>query len=147
VLGFLPPGDLGFSAGVAMDGRVLAYSFLISVATSVLFGLLPALQSFRTDLAQALGSAGMVIGMGKRKVNLRRLLVVIQIVASIVLLISSGLFLRGFYRGQTISNNFRTNRILLLNLTPKKYGYSVTYSKAFYRELLARMSSTPDGVG
>ena len=143
VLGFLPPGDLGFSAGVVMDGRVLAYSFLISVATSVLFGLLPALQSFRADLAQALGAGGMFIGLGKRKVNLRRLLVVIQIVASIILLISSGLFLRGFYRGQTISNNFRTNRMLLLNLTPKKYGYSVTYSKAFYRELLARMSSTP----
>jgi predicted permease len=70
-------------------------------------------------------------------------LVVIQIVASLVLLISTGLFLRAFQRGEAMSESFRSDKILLLNLSPKKYGYSVKYSKAFYRELLARIGATP----
>jgi predicted permease len=85
----------------------------------------------------------MSLGGGRRKINLRRVLVVVQIVASLVLLISTGLFLRGFQRGEAMSESFRSDRILLLNLSPNKYGYSVKYSKAFYRELLARIGATP----
>ncbi len=79
---------------------------------------------------------------GRRKINLRRVLVVIQIVASLVLLISTGLFLRSFQEGQSISKNFLSDKILLLNLSPG-YGYSVKYNKAFYRQLLARIGATP----
>ena len=80
---------------------------------------------------------------GRRKINLRRSLVVIQIAGSLVLLISTGLFIRAFQRGETVSENFRSNKILILNLSPTKYGYSVKYDKAFYRELLARVGETP----
>jgi predicted permease len=142
VLGFIPPGDLGLSAGVALDQRVLWYSLVISVVTGLLSGLLPALHSFRPNLVQSLGAATMSIRSGRRKINLRRVLVVIQIVASLVLLISTGLFLRSFQEGQSISKNFLSDKILLLNLSPG-YGYSVKYNKVFYRQLLARIGATP----
>lgn len=143
VLGLIPPGDLGFSAAIAIDQRVLWFSFVISLLTALIFGLLPALSSFRPDLVRSLASDAMSLGGGRRKVNLRRVLVVVQIVASLVLLISTGLFLRGFQRGEALSESFRSDKILLLNLSPKKYGYSVKYSKGFYRELLARIGATP----
>ncbi|HSE32946.1 MAG TPA: ABC transporter permease [Pyrinomonadaceae bacterium] len=142
VLGLLPPGDLGFSGGVAFDQRVLLFSFVVSLLTALMFGLLPALISFRLDIVGALGANAMSVG-GKRRINLRRVLVVMQIVASLVLLISAGLFLRGFQKGEAVSQSFRTDRILLLNLNPTQYGYSIKYNKAFYRELLSRIAATP----
>lgn len=143
VLGFIPPGDLGLTAGIAVDQRVLLFSIGISLLTTLIFGLLPAMNSFRTDLVRSLVADATSSGSGKRKINLRRTLVVIQIVASLVLLISNGLFLRSFQRGQAISENFRSNKILLLNLSPGKYGYSVKYSKAFYRDLLSTVGAMP----
>jgi putative ABC transport system permease protein len=142
VLGFIPPGDLDLSAGVALDQRVLWYSLVLSVVTGLLSGLLPALHSFRPNLVQSLGAATMSSRSGRRKINLRRVLVVIQIVASLVLLISTGLFLRSFQEGHSISKNFLSDKILLLNLSPG-YGYSVKYNKVFYRQLLARIGATP----
>jgi predicted permease len=59
----------------------------------------------------------------------------------LVLLISNGLFLRSFKKGQALNENLRSDKILLLDLSPHKYGYSVQYSNAFYRELLARIGS------
>ena len=77
----------------------------------------------------------MSLGGTEKKINLRRVLVVIQIVASLVLLISTGLFLRSFQQGQAISENFVSEKILLLDLSPKKYGYSMQYSNTFFRQL------------
>src|SRR5258705_6747162 len=142
-LGLIPSGAVGFSADIAIDQRVMWFSFLISLLTALIFGLLPALNSFRTDLVRSLAAEAMSLGGARRKINLRRVLVVVQIVVSLVLLISTGLFLRTFQRGEAISQNFRSDRILLLNLNPTQYGYTEKYSKAFYRELLARDGATP----
>jgi len=70
-------------------------------------------------------------------------MVVLQIVASLVLLISTGLFLRSFRQGQAISENFMSDKILLLDLSPNKYGYSTQYTKRFFRQVLTRVSSMP----
>ena len=143
VLGLLPPGDLGFSGGVAFDQRVLLFSFVVSLLTALIFGLLPAMNTFRLDLVRSLGGDAMLLAGRQRRINLRRVLVVTQIVASLVLLISAGLCLRSFQRGEVVSQSFRTDRILLLNLNPSQYGYSIRYNKAFYRELLSRVTATP----
>jgi len=143
VLAFIPAGAVTFTANIAIDQKVLLFSFGLSLLTALTFGLLPALNSFRPDLVRSLAAEGMSLGGARRKVNLRRVLVVVQIVVSLVLLISTGLFLRAFQRGETISQSFSSDKILVLNLSPNKYGYSVEYSKAFYRELLARVGATP----
>ena len=143
VLGLIPPGDLGLSAGIAIDQRVLGFSFAISLLTALIFGLMPALNSFRPNLVQSLGAEGMSLGGKRRKINLRRALVVIQIVTSFVLLSSGGLFLRSFQRGRAITQDLMSDRMLVLDLSPKKYGYETQYSKAFYRQLLLRIGALP----
>lgn len=141
VLGVLPD-DLGLSAGIAIDRRVLLFSFVIAMLTSLVFGLLPALNSYRPDLARALGSnAAFVVGKGK--ISLRRSFVVFQIVASLVLLIGNGIFLRTFQNSQAISQTIGSDKILLLNLSPNKYGYTVNYNNSFYRDLLERVKAMP----
>ena len=141
VLGVLPD-DLGLSAGIAIDRRVLLFSFVIAMLTSLVFGLLPAWNSFRPDLARSLGSDTAFIG-GKGKINLRRSFVVFQIVASLVLLIANGIFLRTFQTSQAISQTIGSDKILLLNLSPNKYGYSAKYNNSFYRDLLQRVKAMP----
>jgi predicted permease len=136
------PNDLGLSPSIAIDQRVLVFSLAISVLTALVFGLLPAWTSFRPDLARSLGSDTSFVA-GKGKVNLRRAFVVSQIVASLVLLIANGIFLRTFQTNQAVSKNLESDKILLLNLSPKQYGYSVSYNNAFYRNLLSRITATP----
>jgi putative ABC transport system permease protein len=143
VLRVIPMVDASFSADVAIDQRVLWFSFVISLLTAVVFGLLPALNSFRPDLVRSLAADAMSLGGRRRKINLRRALVVAQITASLVLLILTGLFLRAFQKGETVGQNFKSNKILILNLTPTKYGYSMNYGKTFYADLLARVDATP----
>jgi len=143
VLSLIPSGDFGFSGGVLMDQRVFVFSIVISLLTALIFGLLPALSSFRPNLVQSLTAEGMSLGGSRRKVNLRRVLVVLQIVASLVLLVSAGLFLRSFQKGSAISESFMSDKILLLDLSPNKYGYSRQYSKAFFRQLLGRVNAMP----
>jgi predicted permease len=141
VIRLLPP-DVGFSSRIAIDWRVLLFSFVASLLTALVFGLLPALNTFRLDPVRSLAGDAMSPG-GRRRINLRRVLVVIQIVASLVLLISTGLCLRSFQQGEAVTKNFKTDRMLLLNLNPTQYGYSIKYNKAFYRELLSRVVATP----
>jgi len=143
VLRLIPTGDLGLSAGIAIDQRVLWFSFVISLLTALIFGLLPALNSFRADLVHSLAADSMSFGGVRRKINLRRTLVVVQIVASLVLLIGDGLFLRSFQKGLAIGENFRSDKILLLDLSPSQYGYAASYSATFYRELLNRVGAIP----
>lgn len=143
VLGLIPSGDVGFSGGVLMDRRVFLFSIVISLLTALIFGLLPALSSFRPNLVQSLAAEGMSLGGSRRKINLRRVLVVLQIVASLVLLVSAGLFLRSFQKGNAISESFMSDKILLLDLSPNKYGYSTQYSKGFFRQLLGSVSAMP----
>jgi len=142
VLRVIPMIDVGFSANIAIDQRVLWFSFAISLFTAVIFGLLPAL-NIRLDLARSLAADAMSAGGKRRKINLRRALVVSQITASLVLLVLTGLSLRAFRKGEAIGANFKSDKILILNLTPTQYGYSMKYSTTFYRDLLARVGAAP----
>ena len=121
---WIPSGRFCVNRGVAIDQRVLWFSFFISVLTAVFFGLLPALNTVRADLVQSLGADSMALGVGGRKINLRRALVVAQIVASFVLLIACGVFVRSFQNGRSVSSNLRSDRILN-NLSPESSGFTV----------------------
>src|SRR5262245_1519554 len=92
LLGFLPTSDTPHVITGAIDYRVLAFNFALSLATGLLFGLVPALRSTRPDLAPTLkDQVGAVVGGG---VRFRKALVVAQVTISILLLISAGLFIR-----------------------------------------------------
>src|SRR5581483_9536329 len=88
------PGDTPRLAQVHVDLGVLAFTLAASLATALVCGLIPALQSSRTDLQQALKESSRSATGGKRSQLVRNALVISEIALSLVLLIGAGLAIR-----------------------------------------------------
>lgn len=143
LIALLPPSEASFIANVEIDKTVLGFSALISLVTGVVFGLGPAVSASKPNLLRALKVEAMSIGDGTSKMNLRRLLIAAQIAVSLVLLITAGLFVRSLQNGQALSRDFTGDRILLLSLNPKTYGFKIKYGNEFYRQIADRVGSMP----
>lgn len=146
VLRLFGPDTLPRLNEISLDGRVLGFTFLISLLTGVLFGLAPALRASRVDLNEVLkdggrGAAGSVVSGGHHR--FRDLLVVTEVALSLILLIGAGLLLRTYQRIQNANPGFNISNVLSLRLSlpPAKYkGVAVT---AFYRQLGERIKELP----
>ena len=99
------PGNIPRLEAVGLDGRVLAFTFAVSILTGILFGLAPALRAARVDLNATLKAGGRNTqgdgGLGGSRRRLRSLLVVGEVAISMVLLVAAGLLIRSFVRLQT----------------------------------------------
>ena len=110
------------STGAHIDGRVLGFTLLASIATGVLVALAPATQSLKVDLANSLKNG--LPGSGFRGVRLRSALVAGQVALSLVLLSGAGLLLRGLYRIITANPGFDANNIAMaaVDLNLERYS-------------------------
>lgn len=107
----LIPEDLFKIGGITIDGTVLSFTVLVTLATPLAFGLVPALRASRADLTVGLkeaskGSGGVDASRG------RRLLVVTQVAMAVVLITGAGLMLRSFASVQSIDLGFDSNRVV-----------------------------------
>ena len=141
------PPDLPRLDAIAMDWRVLLFAFGITLATSVVFGLMPALQLARTDATQAMkeGARGSS-ALGR---SLRRGLVVVEIALSVVLLVGAGLMLRSFDRLQRVDLGFNTDQLLTARLSLWGQRYQQPAARAeFFDQVIRRVGqdSTVRGV-
>jgi len=138
-----PPMDGPWAFSVGMDGRVLAFTLGVSVLATVVFGLVPALQATRTDMVSAVkGDAGV-----RSRSRASSVLVVMQMALSILLLISSGLFLRSLQGATQIDPGFDDPaHVVLASVDPGLQGYDEARSRAFLDRLLEDVGSLP-GVG
>lgn len=126
----------------APDARILAFTFGVTLFTSILFGLIPALQASRPDVAPTLkDQAGAVIGGSN--VLLRKVLVTAQVTLSLLLLIGAGLFLRTLMNLRDLGPGFRTEQLMTFDVDPSLNGYQSERTKTYYRDLTARLSSIP----
>jgi len=126
-----------------LDARVLSYTLLLSLLAGLSFGLLPALRATGTDLVSTLKDEGAAIGDRMARSRLRNGLVVAQVAFSMVLLIVSGLLLRGVVRGSTIDPGFETKNLLNLSIRTGQAGYDQAHARQFREELVARLVSLP----
>ena len=101
---------------VGIDGTVLAFTLIVSVATGVLFGLIPAIQSARTDLISALREGGRS-GTGFRQNMARSILVVTEVALALVLLIGSALLIRTAVALAHVNPGFDAHNILTLQMS------------------------------
>jgi len=102
--------DLAVGIDLSPDWRVLAYAMVLSLFAGLLFGLSPALQFSRPDLTTALKTDG-GFGAGWSRSRLRSLLVATQVTVSMMLLISSGLLMRGLSRAQVAEPGYETQSV------------------------------------
>ncbi len=102
-------------ADVTIDWRVLMFAISLCCASSVGFGLAPAFQATRVDLAEALKQGGARGVLGGRFGSLRSALVVVQIALSFVLVIGAGLLFRSFLSLMSVQLGFRTEALLVMS--------------------------------
>ena len=122
-------------ASVPLDGRVLAFTLLLSLVTSVLFGMLPALVTRRFDLRSAIGNR---TATGGDHVRLRQALIVSEIALTAVLLAASGLLIRSLIHLQTLPPGFNPDGVMTARLSLDDARY---HDAAAFRKLLSESIS------
>ena len=140
----LAPANLPSIGKVGIDAGVLAFTLLVALATGVLFGLAPALQTLKLDIRPALGDAsrGSTAGAGRHRI--RNILVVTEVALALLLLISAGLLIRSFSRLQDVQTGFEPSHLLVADVPLSSKAYAQPAQRMeFFDELLARARSLP----
>jgi putative ABC transport system permease protein len=102
---------------VAVDWRVAAFAVIVSLATGVLFGLIPAIQGSRTDLSATLKESAGRSGTGFRQNKARAVLVVVEVALALVLLVGSGLLIRTSVALASVDPGFDTTNVLTMKMS------------------------------
>jgi len=142
LLGFLPQGRIPTVLEITPDLRILGFTLGVTVFTALLFGLAPALQATRPDLIPALKNEIVVTG-GRRKWELRRLLVIMQVALSLFLLIGAGLFVRSLQNLRSVDDGYHTDQVVTLAIDPAQSGYKLDQLRDFCTRLSERAAALP----
>jgi putative ABC transport system permease protein len=143
VLLFPARGGVAMHLPGEIDWRVLVLSAAVCLITTLLVGLVPALQTSKIDLAGALKSDAMgVVGDGGRA-WVRSGLVVVQVSLSFVLLVGAGLLLQSLQRIRNFSPGFSTHDVLCTAVSLVSEGYDEQQTQTFQDELLQRVKALP----
>jgi len=134
--------DLPFSVPFRMDTRVLLASLALSGLSALLCGLVPALQSTRTDLVNGLKSADVDMP-GRKRMWGRSVLVVAQVSASLMLLTAAFLMVRGFQNSLREGTGFAKDHLLMVTFDPRLVQYNAAQTQRFYKLLAERIRVAP----
>ena len=143
IVGLMPEFYVPNESRVAINIPVLAFSLGLSVLTGIVFGLVPALQTSKPDLTDAL-RAGRSTGAGAHGGRTRNLLVVIEVALSVVLLVSAGLTARTFFVLQNMDAGIKTDRVLIVGVPlPQNKYTTLDQRNLFAQQLLDRVGALP----
>jgi predicted permease len=127
---------------LSIDGRVLLFTLAAAAITAVLFGLAPALESSRAELAHVLKQERTVLG-GTRG-RLRDVLVAGQIALALVLAVAAGLLARTLQKAGEVDLGMDTERVVIAGMDLRTQGYSRERTQQFYDELRTRLETRPE---
>jgi predicted permease len=128
----------------SMDWRVIAFTFLVSSLTGILFGLVPALQASKPDLIPALKDEGSLRPDSAGFKASRRTLIVAQVALSVVVLVGAGLLLRTLGKLFAIAPGYNIDNVLVARLELPMSKYNGERAEMFYQQLLERVRALPD---
>jgi putative ABC transport system permease protein len=138
----LAPGDLPRITESGINLQVLIFTALVAVLTSVLFGLVPALQAAKPELAASLKEGGRSGTETQTRSRLRSALIITETALAMILLVGSGLLLRSFLDLGRVDPGFAKDHVITFGLDlPDRYGHPQRV--AFYRSLLEQVRTTP----
>ena len=144
LLALVPPGRIPDESEIAVNLPVLAFVLLLSVATSVLCGIVPALQTSGRELERSMREAGRGLAGSSRHAIVRKTLVVAEVALSLMLLTGSSMLLRTFVAMERVELGVAPERVLTLRvpLNPQRYP-DATRRSAFFQQLLPRVRAVP----
>ena len=147
----ISPANIPRLDEVALDGRVLAFASFLSLATGLLFGLVPAMQGSRVNVVSTLNEAGIQRMGGFRFLKgnrLRGILVIVEVALSTVLLAGGALLVRSFIRLVDVNPGYDPANVITaqVGLPETRYGTPGPQS-AFFDQLLQRVAAIPGVQG
>ncbi|MDE3154206.1 MAG: ABC transporter permease [Acidobacteriota bacterium] len=143
LLNVLPFEGASRSLSADPDLRTMLFALAASVATALLFGLAPALQSTRPQLAPTLKDETGTLAGGTGHARFRKGLVVAQVGLSVLLLVGAGLFARSLYNLQRLNPGFEADRLIGFSLDPTLSGYTTERTIALYQQLQQDVAALP----
>lgn len=143
VLAFAP-ATIPRLQGTSLDWRVVAFAIVISFVTGILFGIAPALQLIRRDLAVALQEAAQRTQAGARHSRLRKMLIVSEVALAMAVLIGAGLALRSFLAVEAVDPGFETQHIFTTDVILPAAKYTTPIQRrVFFQRALERIARQP----
>ncbi len=126
---------------VSLDGRVLAFTLLLSLLTSILFGMLPAFATNKVNLRSSMGSRA-VIGIGG--IRLRQGMIAGEVALTVLLLAAAGLLIRTLVHLETMSPGFNPRGVITAQASLDNVRYQTPEAlQTMFRESLAAMRNIP----
>ena len=144
LIAILPQNIVPAEAAIRLNVTVLIFTLGVSVATALVFGLVPALQTARRDLNDPLRDSGKGVGGGFRHGRLRDAVVVLEVALSLTLLVGAGLLMRSFVALREVHLGLQPDHVLVARLPLPKDRYKTADQVAsFFRPLLLRLKAMP----
>jgi predicted permease len=148
------PGNIPRLEDIAINRTVLMFTFGLSLATGILFGVAPLWRAIKVDLNTSLKAGGRSGqsdgGLHVRRHSLRGLLVVSELTLSLMLLIGAGLLIRSFVQLQSVPPGFTTDHVLTMEVVAAGREYQNDKNNKpiinFYREIESRVAHLPSVV-
>ena len=140
----LAPANLPRLAETGVDRWVLAFTLGISMITSLLFGLVPALYASRIELSEALKQGATRVVSGRGVARMRGMLVVAEIALAVVLLSGAGLLIKSFVALHNVVLGFRPENVLVMRATmagPR--DAALPRARQYFRDVLAQAAALP----
>ena len=138
----LPEGFSFATVGVDVDWRVMIYTIALALVASVIFGVAPALETTRRDMAAALKDGSP--GAGHRRLTLRRTLLIAQVALSLVLLVGAGLFGRSLQRALATDPGFDGAHVAVASVNAGLIRSDSARTGQIYDAALRRLRAMPN---
>ena len=136
----LSPSSVPRLAESSLDARVFLFTLAVSALTGVIFGLVPALQASKTDLAESLKEGGRGGSAGAARSRMRAALVVSEVALSLMLLVGAGLLIKSFRQLVTTDPGYSPERVLAVRVALSTTRFADDDSRAaYFREAVARI--------
>jgi putative ABC transport system permease protein len=147
VMAVMPPGTLPSESVIELNSPVLLFTVAVTIITTLLCGLAPALHAVRGELHPRLKDAGRGVNAGYRHGKFRAGLVVGEVALSIVLLAGAGLMMRSFFALEHVDLGFNPQNILWARLVfpPGRYK-TAEQNKMFFQQVLTGVTAVPGVV-
>jgi hypothetical protein len=140
IVSFRPPTDLPLQIEASLDPTVLGFTFLVAVATGIVFGLAPALQTTPQALLPSLKDGS---PQGGKAAGLRQALVVGQVALSAALLVGAGLAVKSLENARSLDPGFNPDNQMVAGLELDLQGYDETSGRQFHRALREKTAGLP----
>ncbi len=142
----LGPSTIPRLADISIENRTLIFTVGVSLLTSLIFGLVPALRASNPDLNETLKESGRAVSGSTG--FMRNVLVTTEVSLTLVLLVGSGLLLKSFWQVMQVNPGFTPDNVMTMQLSLPQSAYAdAAHRIGFYRQLLERLNHVPGASG